>query len=291
MSDSSDSKDKSLSRRKWLGMAATASLGTGLLAMTKAVAEPSITDREGQAERSASTKAPERPIRLHHVRHALLADPLGLQVQTWLRPVYRRIPFRFPAAVANQTIAAMVRVLSPMLDRDSRLQSAMQEVVQSISSPLRAEYIDLYESIKRPASTMPHTFVSIVYARALLLLRPSMMDGPAIVADLKNILSEPAASLDKYLEKQRALPSDFVGHLVTLAEVEAQTDPQLGKIMDEAAQWFGAHKPNQSARDPLHEAGSRLEEFGSDHESAWWVLPATLAFAMTVWEQTGFSQP
>jgi hypothetical protein len=219
-------------------------------------------------------------------RRALLGDPLSVQVYTWLRPVYLEPPGKFPTAIAKTTIAGMVSVLEPMVKKEGKLGTALHSVSKFISTPVGPQYVKAFEAIKRPKSSLLGTFVSVVYARALLLLAASAMEGVKVVAELKDILGNPATFVEKYLAAQGKLGEHFVGHMVTTAEIEAQLDPHFDKVLRHTGELFvKAHRPSQDMRNPLTDLGARVELLGGEDHSAWWRLPTSLAFAMTVWDQ------
>ena len=221
-------------------------------------------------------------------RRALLGDPLNLEVQAWLRPLYlgpmnklKEHAAKTAAAGMVTVLGKMISVLDPELKKESRLQTAYQGVTGFISSPLSAEYTKAFETVKRPDSNVLGTFVSVVYARALVLLLSSRLDGVKIVTDLTHTLANPGSAIDKYMAAQQKLDKNFVGHLVTLAEIEAQIDPHFQSILVRANRLFTeAHGPKQQAANPLVDPKSGLQLL-KDNKS-WLQLPTTLAFAMTV---------
>jgi hypothetical protein len=216
-------------------------------------------------------------------RRALLGDPNSLQVHEWLRPIYHRPPSAFSLSVAKSTISGMVSLLEPAVKTNARLKTALNGVSRYIAAPLGKQYVQGFDSIKRPYASVFGTFVSVVYARAILLLVSSVMDGPKIVADMKNILTKPDAAIEKYQDAQGKLGEHFVGHLVTSAEIEVQVDPHFQNLLDRAGRLFvEAHKPKDGGRNPFADTASPIELLGEEDESAWWRLPANLAFAMTI---------
>jgi hypothetical protein len=244
-----------------------------LLAVPKEVSMPEpkhVSDRDG----------------ILKMRRALLGDPLSLQTYTWLRPVYLQPPKNFPVAVAKTAIAGMVSALEPMVKKDGKLGPALQSVSRFISAPVAPHYVKAFETIKRPKSSLLGTFVSVVYARAMLLLAISDKDSGKIVAEVKDVLTDPKSFVDRYLAEQGKLDEYFTGHLVTMAELEARLDPHFEKVLEQAGALFvETHRPSQSSRNPLTEPGSRLELLNDAADSAWWRLPISLAFTMTVWHQ------
>jgi hypothetical protein len=192
----------------------------------------------------------------------------------------------FPEALARTTMAGMVAVLQPVVKKNASLGAALSTVSHFIASPLPSHYANAFTSVRRPASGLLGAFVSVVYARALLLLVSSAMKGPELVADLKEILSSPSSYLQKYLATQGSLHENFVGHLVTLAEVEAQLDPHFQIVMERATALFLAtHRPKGDIRNPLADSKAGLDQLASEEPTAWWALPTALAFAITVYPE------
>jgi len=219
-------------------------------------------------------------------RRALLGDPLSTQVQAWMRPVYWEPPGKFPTAIAKTTLAGMVNVLEPIVKKEGKLTSALDRVSKFVSAPMGPQYVKAFEVVKRPESSLLGTFVSVVYARALLLLAASATEGVKIVSELKDILASPTTFVDKYMVAQGKLDEHFIGHLVNFAEIEAQLDPHFHKVLKHSAQLFvEAHRPSHDTRNPLADPKSHLHLLSGEDQSAWWRLPTSLAFAMTVWDQ------
>jgi hypothetical protein len=217
------------------------------------------------------------------MRRALLGDPLSHQVHSWLRQIYHRPPTGFSTAIAKTTISGMVSVLEPEMKRNPKLSAALAKLSNFTSTPLNQQYAKAFSLIKRPQSTAFTTFVSVVYARAILLLVSSVMDGPKMIAELKQTVSNPDAAIDKYLALHNKLDDHFVGHLVTTAEIEAQLDPHFHKVLNRSSALFvETHMPKGTAKNPLSDPEARLELLGSTEPGAWWHLPANLAFAITV---------
>jgi hypothetical protein len=176
----------------------------------------------------------------------------------------------------------MAEALKKQLGIDSRLEVALRSVTDYISSPENEHYSAAFKSVKRTGASQLKTFVSIVYARAFLLLVSSRMSGRELFEDLGAKLSNPASLIGAYSAAQNALGGDFIGHLVVFSEVEARIDPTFAKIMDGAAELFLNHKPQGSARDPISDPQSMRDVLRDESESAWWRVPAALAFAMSV---------
>jgi hypothetical protein len=237
-----------------------------------------------------AVKKPPRPVTPHEAmlstRRALLADPVNLQVQSWLRPIYLRPAKAFDEAFAKTAMAAMVSAVEPAVKTDASLGAALNSVAQFLSVPLPAHYDAAFTSIKRPTSGVFGTVVSVVYARALLLIGTTAPSQASSAADLKNILSNPASYISKYHTAQASLEPGFIGHLATYSETEAQVDPHFATVLNRASAIFnGAHRPAGDTRDPIADTKAGLDQLAGKDPTAWWQLPASLAFAMTVWPQ------
>jgi hypothetical protein len=230
------------------------------------------------------------PTNVLSTRRALLGDPLSLQVQGWLRPLYLGPIGRVKEAAAKTTVKSVVAILGqmvstadPYVKKDSNLQKALQSLSGYISSPLSADYIKVFNTVKRPKASQVSTFVSVVYARALVLMLSSSHGGANIVSDLKQTLANPGSVIEKHLAAQKNLDANFIGHLVACAEIEAQLDPHFQTITDRAHKLFVAtHMPSSGAHDPFSDPGATLELLGPKNQGGWWHLPANVAFAMTI---------
>jgi hypothetical protein len=56
--------------------------------------------------------------------------------------------------------------------------------------------------------------------------------------------------------------------------------------MERAAEHFVAtHRPSGDTRNPLSDPKAGLDQLAGEDPSAWWTLPASLAFAITVYPQ------
>jgi hypothetical protein len=185
-------------------------------------------------------------------------------------------------AEMSHVIEQMAAEVKPLLHSHPFVQRAAQSVTKFISAPLSSHYSKGFELVRRAKSSTLGTFISIVYAKALLLLVSSPTNGQRVVADLKKTLASPGSAIDEYLGSQGKLGEDFVGHLVTFSEIEAQLDPHFDKIMEQARKIFLHHKPRESARDPLSDPRSGLDLMSIEDNSAWWRVPASLAFVITV---------
>jgi hypothetical protein len=71
----------------------------------------------------------------------------------------------------------MVSVLEPVVKKNESLGAVLHTVSHFISSPLASQYADGFTLVRRPTSSLLGTFVSVVYARALLLFVSSAMKG------------------------------------------------------------------------------------------------------------------
>jgi hypothetical protein len=219
-------------------------------------------------------------------RRDLLADPLSIQVHACMRQIYLEPSGKFPRSVAKTTLSGMVSALKPSTKRDGKLGAALQSVSKFISKPVDSEYVKAFEAIKRPNASLLGTFISVVYARALRLLSASASDETHIITEVKELLTSPSAIIEKYNAAQGKLDERFIGHLVTMSEVETHLDPHFQIVLERCEQSFIAtHRPNEDSRNPLADPGSRLDLLSENDDAAWWVLPTVVAFGMTVWDQ------
>jgi hypothetical protein len=231
------------------------------------------------------TKSAENWNKVLRTRRALLADPLSVAVHRWLRRAYWE-PSKRSLPAATAAMAGMVSQLEPLLEKHPPLGTALQSVSRFISRPVAKEYAEAFESVKRPEASLLNTFVSVVYARALMLLMYSGKDNSKIQGEVGDVLANPASFISEYEESQKKLDESFVSHLIAAAEIEAQLDPHFRNVLERSAALFiEAHQPEQGGRNPLVEPGARLEVLGDDKPAAWWRLPTSVAFAMTVWHQ------
>jgi len=218
-------------------------------------------------------------------RRALLADPLSLQVHAWLRRIYVHPPKHLPVEVAKTTLPQMIGVVEQQIKKEAKFGTALERVSAFISSPIAPEYLKAFETVKRSKSSLLGTFISVVYGRALLLLVESRKESGAMVNELKDYVAGTSTFIDKYQETQGMLDRNFVGHLVTTAEIEAQLDPYFDNALQRSGALFvEAHRPAHERRNPFAEAGAAMQVL-NEHPAAWWRLPASVAFAMTVWHQ------
>jgi hypothetical protein len=217
-------------------------------------------------------------------RRDLLGDPLSVEVFTWLRPMYLR-PASMSSATVPKKMAEMVSLLEPVAKKHERVGTAIQSLSKIVSAPLGPHYVKGFDSIKRPKSSLLGTFVSLVYGRALLLLAATADDAARVVPCFKDILASPE-KFEKGLAPRKNLGEHFVGHLITLAEIEAQLDPYFRKVLSRSAKVFvETHRPSQESEDPLADPKSGLDLLDSKHQSSWWWLPTGVAFALTIWDQ------
>jgi hypothetical protein len=220
-------------------------------------------------------------------RRALLGDPLSTQVHEWLRPLYYGPigPVRGKAkgemAHVHQAVAGMVSALTPMLKSSSNLGAALQTVTGFIATPAESQYMAAFNKVKRANSGPVKVFLSVVYARALLLWVSSTLQGPQLVDDLKKTLANPEAAVRGYMAVHEKLDPGFVSCLIAYAEVEAQMDPHFARVLDRGMTMFLQHKP-QGATDPVSDPKSDLSVLRTDSEAAWWRIPSALAFATAV---------
>jgi len=222
-------------------------------------------------------------------RRALLADPLSTQVNTWLMPLYSGPIGRVRESAARTTVKGVVAIVGqmvaevePAVKSNASVRTALQSVSTFISTPLSATHAQAFQKVSRPTSGVLGTFVSVVYARALVLLLSST-GVSKVVSELKTTLSNPTAAIEKYLAEQKQLDPNFIGHLVTYSEIEAQLDPHFQTVTERASKLFvQTHMTQKEARNPLSEKAAGLDLLSEKNSSAWWQLPASLAFAMTI---------
>ncbi len=223
-------------------------------------------------------------------RRALLGDPISLQVHDWLRPLYvgpiglvRTAASKGTVSAAVSIVSKMVSAVDPMLKKQSTLHTALQGASTFISTPLPAAYVTAFNAVKHPKSSALGTFISVVYARATVLMMSSPNTGAKVLDELKTTLTNPSAAIEKYLAAQKKLDPNFVGHLITYAEIERQIDPHFEMVMDRATNFFlKAHRPNATAPSPFADPKGGLEQLKLSDQAAWYQLPATVAFAMTI---------
>ena len=223
-------------------------------------------------------------------RRALLGDPLSIQVHDWLRALYigpiglvRTAASKGTAAAAVSIVTKMVTSVDPMLKKETALHTALQGASTFIAAPMPATYATAFAAVKHPASSALGTFISVVYARATVLMMSSPNAGSKVLDDLKTTLGNPSAAIEKYVAAQKKLDPNFVGHLVTYAEIERQIDPHFEKVLQRAASFFlKAHRPNAKAPSPFADPKHGLDQLKLSDQAAWYQLPATVAFAMTI---------
>lgn len=217
-------------------------------------------------------------------RRDLLGDPLSTEVQSWLRPIYLRPSAK---AITNMTskIVEMVSMLGPMTKKAESVGTAVQQLSAFVSRPLGPQYLKMFEIVKRPQASVLRTFVSVTYARALLLLAATAEDAAKVVPCFKDILSRPG-SFEQGLRPYKKLDEHFVGHLIALTEIEAQLDPYIRTVLWHSAELFvNTHRPHHDSTNPLADQKSGLDLLSSKHQESWWWLPAGVAFSLTIWDQ------
>lgn len=219
-------------------------------------------------------------------RRSLLADPLSIPVLTWLRRIYVHPAKALTPVVAKTTMLKMTELIEAHINRDQSFGNALQSVVQFIAAPVPDKYVNAFDAVKRPRSSMLGTFISVVYGRALLLLVESRKDSNAVTAELEEFLKGAPTFIRSYEQKQAALQGDFIGHLIVTAEIEAQLDQHyFANALDHSKALFvEVHKPAGAAANPFAEETASTTVLNAD-PAAWYRLPASLAFAMTVWHQ------
>ena len=226
-------------------------------------------------------------VNLLGTRRALLGDPLSTQVHEWLRPLYYGPigPVRGKAKAemthVHAAVGQMISTLTPMLKSSPHLGTALQTVTGFIAKPSESQYMAAFNKVKRANSGPVKVFVSIVYARALLLWVSSTLKGPQLVDDVKKTLGNPEAAIRGYMAVHEKLDPNFISCLIAHAEVEAQIDPHFARVLDRGMAMFLQHKP-QGARDPFSDPKSDLSVLRDDSEAAWWRIPSALAFATAV---------
>jgi hypothetical protein len=222
--------------------------------------------------------------RLLGTRRDLLGDPLCVDVFTWLRPIYLR-PKSSSVGSFTSKITELVTLIEPAVKSEEGVRASVHSLSKLVSAPIGAEYQKTFKAIKRPKSSLFGTFVSLAYARAVLLLAATAGEASRVVPCFKDILASPR-KFEKGLSTQKKLDERFVGHLVTLAEIEAQLDPYFHKVLRRSADAFvETHRPDRESKNPLHDPEAGLELLGSTHQSSWWWLPTGVAFALTIWDQ------
>src|ERR1700685_3351695 len=114
-------------------------------------------------------------------RGALVADPLNIAVIEWLRPVYLG-PVGSTRGTATTAIKQVPSVLGEMAaalksqsSANGSIGTALKSVTAYISSPASTHYTAAFEQVKRQDSSALKTFVSVVYARAMLIMLSSNM--------------------------------------------------------------------------------------------------------------------
>jgi hypothetical protein len=154
-----------------------------------------------------------------------------------------------------------------------------------MSAPVPHAYASIFDSVKRPQSSLLGTFVAAVYARAVLLLAASENEGAKVLGCFRDILADPA-KFEKGLTPLRKLDERFIGHVVSLAEVEAQLDPYFQHLLKQSADLFmKTHRPSDHAANPKPDPKIGMESLGPAHESSWWLMPIAAAFALSIWDQ------
>lgn len=218
-------------------------------------------------------------------RRSLLADPVSLQVHAWLRRIYVHPPKKLTTTVAHDVFPKMVAVLQSKIETNAKLRDALDSLATFIAAPVPQEYVAAFDNVKRPGSTMLRTFISVVYGRALLILVDSQKDSDATVRELEAFLDGSPEFIEKYSHTAGTLDRNFIGHLVTTAEIEAQLDPYMANALERSGALFPEiHRPAREHNNPFADAGSALHVL-NESPKAWWRLPAGVAFAMTVWHQ------
>ena len=180
---------------------------------------------------------------------------------TWLRPVYLQtagqIPYRRSKEDSRDGFPP-----EPIAKKEGTVSRVVHSLSKVVSTPVAPHYAKAFESVKRHKSNFPSTFVSVVYARALSQLAASAVDGSEVVACFRDILAVPA-KFSQGLRPHTTLDEHFVAHLTTIAEIEAQLDPNFRAVLKHAAQLFvETHRPGRESENPLGDPGSGLELLG-----------------------------
>ena len=171
-------------------------------------------------------------------RRALLADPVSVQVQTWMRRIYVHPPKTLTTVVAKTTMLQMVGIIDAQIKKEQNFGHALQAVARFISAPVPLKYVNAFDAVKRPKSSMLGTFISVVYGRALLLLVESQKESDAVVTELEEFLAGAPTFIGRYEQMQGMLDRNFVGHLIATAEVEAQLDPYFANALERSGALF-----------------------------------------------------
>jgi hypothetical protein len=109
--------------------------------------------------------------------------------------------------------------------------------------------------------------------------------GAKVLGCFRDVLADPA-KFEKGLAPQKRLDERFIGHMVTLVEVEAQLDPYFQYVLKHSADLFAqTHRPSDHSANPKPDPKSGMESLSPEHRSSWWLMPIATAFALSIWDQ------
>jgi hypothetical protein len=218
-------------------------------------------------------------------RYSLTTTPMYLQVHQYLAPLSLPQSPRRGDEEAHATFDRLLELASKTVDDDSEISSALARIAALLLRPIKDVYLDAFDQLRwSPYDDLARTFVCVVYARALHHLQHTPRDPGEFVANVRRLLVESRPAMGQRLATLEALAPDFVGHLVAEAEARRGENPFFRERLERAGELFDRHRGDEPSWVGAPPKAHPLAVIAADHRASRVVLPACMAFVMTVHE-------
>ncbi|MDQ1031645.1 hypothetical protein QF035_009227 [Streptomyces umbrinus] len=214
-------------------------------------------------------------------RYSLTTSPLYPEVHNYLAPLNLPASSAADEQEPDHVFGRMLVAVRRECHRYEAVAEALRRVAAFTEDSLSEEYVTAFFRIRSTADDLVSTYVSTVYARALIHLgrEPDTETFPQYI---RGLLAQPVPALARLRAVLDACPEDFVGHMVAEAVARRGENPFFRERLDHAQVLFEQYSgPAASWQEPDAQSLSEIGTGRLDHPAA---LPAHMALVMTLYE-------
>ena len=241
-------------------------------------------------DKYAGATAPEdQRTTMRRLRYFHESGPLHLLVHSWLAPITIHEPFHRYSRTQDEAYSNFQRVTDVVegaLPHDRRLAEVLDMMADQVAQPILEQHLSLFADARRRDSHLLKTYLSVVYARTLHMLRNEWYGTPESMADINRWLTgDGVEKTGAHLQKRMTdLGPHFIGHLLMASEYRATEDPDFQHRLDTAWSAFEGGVGSGATAAPSARRTMQLDALAAPRSYSRLALEAHIAFAFTIWD-------
>ncbi|WAS96589.1 hypothetical protein [Nannocystis punicea] len=226
---------------------------------------------------------------MKRLRNAQMLDPVSLHVYKWLVPITApEVVFRYgrTEAEAHGTFRQIARMVEAVIHDDPRFTRLYDVLAEFASQPVSDLHLVIANHWRLPGYTPVKSYLAVVYARALHVLRNGWFSLEESLPHVSSWLTGERVDLAiQHLQARlEELGPRFFSQLVLETECRAAEDPDFEDRLDRAILAFEEHAGPAGRALWSGPSAEQVSVLSSAEHRRGIGLFANIAFAFTLWD-------